>query len=148
MEPEAFWVRVAVGDPNECWPWLKGSANGYGYVWWDGKVQGAHRIAFLLAYGYLPNVCRHSCDNTLCCNPLDLLDGTHLDNMRDMRVRGRSNRGERNGAARLNAELVREIRSSPETQDAIAARLGVTQTAISLIRRGKRWQHIDPSEAT
>jgi hypothetical protein len=92
-----FWPHVQVTTWGECWPWT-GKWNrrtGYGMAWMGQRPSGtgvhthAHRVAFFLAYGHWPVVCRHSCDRPLCCNPLHLQDGTHTDNFWDMWERGR-----------------------------------------------------------
>lgn len=51
-------------------------------------------------------------------------------------------RGERNGLAKLNPALVREIRSSPERNVDIGRRLNVSDTTIGHIRLRKTWKHI------
>lgn len=56
-----------------------------------------------------------------------------------------SNVGERHSQHKLSDESVVEIRSraaSGETQISIAKSLGVSQAAVSLVVRGKRWSHI------
>jgi hypothetical protein len=94
----------------------------------------------------------HHCDNPPCVNPAHLYAGTHADNMRDMRERGRhwyrvdpSNvlRGERCGAAKLTADQVAEIRrvgSQGTTHRAIGLRYGVSKAAIGYILRGRTWR--------
>jgi hypothetical protein len=48
--------------------------------------------------------------------------------------------GEKNGASKLNEQLVAEIRASPESCVAIAKRLGVSFQLISRIRLGQLWK--------
>ena len=59
----------------------------YGRLWYEGKIQLAHRVAYMLAGDViLPGeVIMHSCDNPPCCNPAHLSAGTHADN-KDMRT--------------------------------------------------------------
>ena len=86
-----FWDNVdRSGGPDACWPWT-GSLHqqGYGRVSVFGKRLRAHRVAFLLAYGYMPANVLHECDNPPCCNPECLRDGSHADNMDDMAAKGR-----------------------------------------------------------
>ena len=82
---------VRVGD---CLEWQGGmSGNGYGQIFVDGRTVGAHRLAWVLANGCaIPDGMSvlHSCDNKICCEPAHLHLGTQLDNMREMRERGRS----------------------------------------------------------
>ena len=82
--------------PDDCWPWRAAAANdmGHGQIKYQGRPAAAHRIVFLLAYGHLPPVVRHKCDNPPCCNPAHLEGGTASDNHRDMVERGRIPRGD------------------------------------------------------
>jgi len=88
--PEGFWKRTKkVGDCIE-WTGAK-NGNGYGQVGYHYKHYTAHRLAFLLANGYLPNglVIMHSCDNKLCVKPDHLVAGTHQQNIADAWTRNR-----------------------------------------------------------
>lgn len=108
----------------------------------------ASRVAFFLAYGWLPLVVRHSCDNPPCCNPDHLLAGDYADNTKDMMERKRGNPGKKIGSTNHNSvlteEFVREIRMMlpNHTNRAIAERFGVTPANVSLIRCGKAWVHV------
>jgi len=64
---------------------------GYGAFGFDGKVQKAHRVAYMLTHGPIPDGGHilHSCDNPSCVNPDHLRVGTHTENMRDKLARGR-----------------------------------------------------------
>ncbi len=79
-----FWSKVSGGE--SCWEW-NGSRNedGYGIVKRDGKLRKAHRLAYELAWGPIPDglLIRHRCDNPPCCRPTHLIPGTKLDNARD-----------------------------------------------------------------
>jgi hypothetical protein len=55
----------------------------------QGQWEKVHRVAFRLAYGYAPEVVRHTCDHGLCILPVHLLGGTQADNVTDMMSRGR-----------------------------------------------------------
>lgn len=57
----------------------------------------------------------------------------------------RMSRGEKNGNAVLTADVVRAIREHCRNgayQYAVAAKYGITQSAVSLIMTGKTWKHI------
>jgi HNH endonuclease len=63
---------------------------------WGVKSMTAARAAYLLFKGPIVGdlyVC-HSCDNDSCVNPDHLWLGTHKDNMRDKKVKGRAKRQE------------------------------------------------------
>ena len=83
---ERFWSRVGKKEPDDCWEWL-GCKSGYGYgvFWFNGRRIGAHRVAYELVVGPIPQgaVICHRCDNTSCCNPAHLFAGSQADNMRD-----------------------------------------------------------------
>lgn len=101
---ERFWSKVdRSGGPDACWPWTAGQGrDGYGKFWIEGRTIAAHRIAFLLRAGEIPEGAwvLHSCDAPICCNPEHLRAGSHLENMADMKARGRAASGDRN-ASRL-----------------------------------------------
>ena len=79
--------------PNDCWPW-KGRSftpNGYGafYESVDGQLKGttAHRVAFLLSGGVIPDrytvdhVKERGCVLKSCCNPAHLEAVTLRENI-------------------------------------------------------------------
>jgi len=116
---ERFWGYVAIGAPDECWLWKAGVfSNGYGQFRVGEKKVKAHRVAFEITFGRSVGfgliVC-HSCDNPPCCNPAHLSEGTHATQDREHKRRGARNllvkRGEENGAAKLCAGEVLEIRA-------------------------------------
>jgi hypothetical protein len=51
-----FWARVEK-NPSGCWNWIGsiGTDAGYAQMFWRGKQQLAHRIAWQLQYGEIPD---------------------------------------------------------------------------------------------
>lgn len=89
-----FWKHVDVPfkeDPNICWEWTSATQNkGYGY--WGQHKFLAHRLAFTLFYNRpieKGKVLMHICDNTKCCNPHHLQEGTQAENIQDAASKGR-----------------------------------------------------------
>lgn len=81
---ERFMSRIRV--VGECWEWARARhPGGYGATCYNGKQTKAHRLAYLLFVGPLPDGAwvLHSCDNPPCCNPAHLYAGTATDNNRD-----------------------------------------------------------------
>lgn len=109
-----FWAKVdKSGGPDACWIWTASKVpSGYGSFGVNGRLFGAHRIAWVLENGQIPHdgsyhgmcVC-HKCDNPACCNPAHLFLGTNMDNARDREKKGRGNqpKGDANGV-RLHPE--------------------------------------------
>lgn len=86
-----FWSKVEKSDSG-CWIWSAyRDPKGYGTFGFKGKVQKAHRVAYQLAIGPIPEGAHvlHSCDTPPCVNPAHLRAGTRSDNMRDKVLRGR-----------------------------------------------------------
>ena len=108
---ERFWAKVdRSGGPDACWIWTGGrKGRGYGEFYKDHRLLGAHRVAWELAIGPIPNGldCLHSCDNPPCCNPAHLFLGTQADNNADMVAKGRDARGDKNGSRLHPERLVR-----------------------------------------
>jgi len=164
-----FWQKVDRRTPDECWPWLAGHSSGYGCFKLGGKAVPAHRVAYQLIYGSIPQsigqykscVC-HSCDNPNCVNPNHLILGTMADNTADRDARGRAAtgsrngrhtqpettaRGEQHGRSKLTATQVRLIRSlyaqGNTTHRQLGDQFGVSHTQIRYIVSRKSWAHLD-----
>lgn len=68
--------------------------------------------------------------------------GTPQENADDRIRHGTQARGEDSAQAKLTEADVLEIRASALSQSALAARFGVCQSRISLIRSGRSWKHM------
>lgn len=139
-DEERFWSLVdKAGDTDACWLW-KGTLNkpgGYGRVSWHGKRARAHRVAYLLTYGELPDhleVC-HTCDNPPCCNPKHLFLATHQQNMDDRERKGRGSaqrRGDESPRhkwteAQLD-DICRRFNSGETTAKMLMEEFGISET--------------------
>lgn len=114
-DPEKFWAHTSV-QLNGCRHWNGvPETGGYGVVKIAGRPVKAHRRAWELARGPIPEGMSvlHRCDNRICVEPTHLFLGDAADNMRDMVAKGRgvSRRGERNPMVKLSDEQVRTIRA-------------------------------------
>jgi hypothetical protein len=142
-----FWSYVDQGGPDECWMWLGArDTDGYGLRCFDGHTTGAHKVAWMLTNGSIPQGLHvlHSCDVRGCVNPAHLHLGTHSQNLTEMWARGRMKR-RRNPQTKLTEESVAEIKARYSaggvTQKLLAAEYGVTQSLISKVVRGAAWQN-------
>lgn len=147
---ESFWSRVdQSGGPEACWPWLGGMFDtGYGCVWFQGRAQKAHRVAWQLAHGAAEPKERvlHHCDNRPCCNPYGtdhLFLGTMRDNTEDMVAKGRHNR---DGRRHLREEQIPGIReryaAGGVTLQQLGDEFGVTNICIQHVVKRKTWAHV------
>ena len=76
-EEADFWARAAgYPQPDRCWEWIGHTAgqSGYGAVRYQGVRYYAHRLAYLLAKGQIPDGYHidHLCRRVLCVNPAHL----------------------------------------------------------------------------
>lgn len=65
-----FWEKVEKGP--DCWTWTGAlTSGGYGSIWNGGKSCLAHRLAYQLTVGPVPDGLEldHLCRNTRCVNP-------------------------------------------------------------------------------
>jgi len=78
-----FWLKCRKLDTG-CWMWTASRSGGYGKIKIFGKLSWAHRIAYELTKGPIPEKTEvmHICNHPWCINPDHLQLGTHADNMR------------------------------------------------------------------
>lgn len=139
----------SIPEPNSgCLLWVGGVLpNGYGYMNIGSKNMGAHRAAWIVAYGEIPFgycVC-HKCDVKCCVNTKHLFLGTQKDNVADRDRKGRGASGTRNPFAKLNPGKVRRIRilrSAGIPQRRLAAMFGVSRNCIRLVESRKKWKAV------
>ncbi len=150
MPIEERIIKNSEKQPSGCIVWT-GFKNkkGYGQISVHPREKHsalAHRASYQAFVGSpVPEYMRvcHRCDNPSCVNPVHLFLGTDADNSADMVAKGRSQRGERSGAAKLTEKQVLEIRSRrADHQPTIAQEFGVTQQTISDIIQRRSWKHI------
>lgn len=146
-----FHKHYNIDARSGCWLWKStgGREDKYGGFRWRGKTLSAHRVGFALFKGEIPEgmcVC-HQCDSPRCVNPDHLFLGTHKDNMRDMYAKGRGSIqiGGANSRAKLTEPMVARIiqeRRAGAPYRHLAAKYGVSKSAIGMIVTGRNWQHI------
>lgn len=134
---DRFLEKIVVADSG-CHEWQSTLRyDGYGSVWLDSKTVLAHRAAWLIFRGEIPqgmHVCHH-CDNRRCVNPDHLYLGTPSQNVRDKIQRFPGLWGRMKYGPEMHAK-VKALRASGLTQQAIAGQVGVDQTTVSRIVRG------------
>lgn len=159
-----FTSKFIQKGEDECWNWTGNITGGYGQFKYSGKAIPAHRFAYRVYRGEIPEGLwvLHDCDNPICVNPNHLFLGTAQDNTNDMVSKGRARfncsegpgekacKGEEHGMARLSEDQVKEIRRrykriSYHSTNArqLAVEFGVTQNQITRIVKGERWNHVE-----
>lgn len=140
-DKERFEGKFDRRNKKLCWLW-KGSrgSNGYGKLA-KGCLNetSAHRISYALYVSTIPVgllIC-HKCDVKTCVNPSHLFAASHAWNMRDMRKKGRSAKGTRNGRCRVPWETVVEIRKATGSCRAVGRKYGVHHSYVSAIRKNE-----------
>ncbi len=139
-----FWRFVRKGDG--CWEWLGAKSDGYGTIHHAGRQRKAHRIAYELKYGVVPDGASvlHRCDNPSCVNTDHLFLGTIAENNADRARKGRSAdvRGANSPRAKLTTNQAAEVkrrRLAGETITALAREFGIHHSAVSRIAKGQTW---------
>lgn len=166
---ERFLSKVQI-ERTGCCEWTATTdGRGYGHIRVGDKKVKAYRVAWELFVGPIPKGMHvlHTCDNPLCVRWQGkgvyvvggvsylrhghLWLGDHAANMADMSAKGRATgwpdasslpRGVDRIESKLTEQQVVAIRTSSDSQRTLAARYGVSQVAISKVKRRKTWAHI------
>ena len=138
----------AVPEPNSgCFLWPGAvDQSGYGRVMIKGKCREAHRLAFEVFEGPIPEgrCVLHKCDVRCCVNPKHLFLGSRRDNIVDMDRKGRRTvlSGPSHGNSKLSVEAVQEIRAELSPVKTLVAKYGVTKRVIYNVLRGLSYRGV------
>lgn len=148
---EDVWRYIDVKGDDECWPWTSNRLKfGHGTFTVNFKTYKAHRIVYVLSnpgkatmsltsFNKDSLIVMHSCDNPWCCNPKHLKLGTPMENMKDMRSKGREKYcGYKNRKlSKDDVERIKEALLFGANQYDLASVYGVSQGTISNVNLRK-----------
>lgn len=141
MSPlERFESKYIPVTESGCWIWTASTyTNGYGSFFMKGKLTGAHRAAWRIFKGLIPENMRvcHTCDVPCCVNPSHLFLGTAKDNSQDMLNKDRHGRTCLSSTDIIN---IRKISNLSNTQ--IARQYSVSTKVIWKIKRYETWRNL------
>lgn len=139
-----------------CVLWSGGvTRGGYGHLDVAGVTTRAHRLAWAVANGPIPQGLHvlHRCDVRVCINPAHLFLGTPADNMADKMAKGRhrcgDHSGARSGRAKLTDAVVQQVivrLAAGEVAVVIARELGVNRSTVHGVKSGRSWKHVPRSD--
>jgi hypothetical protein len=136
---ERFLAKTFIMMPLDCWESQTSMARGYGQFALNGGLERAHRAAWMIFNGPIPDGLSvlHHCDNRRCVNLQHLFLGTAGDNARDAQGKGIL-------YTKVTATQVAEIRRRYEAGDIgmrpLALEFGISRSQIQNIVRGRSWQ--------
>lgn len=141
----AFWSHVERSEG--CWVWNGATRkDGYGHVKRNNRFLSAHRHAYELTYGPIPEglLVLHTCDNRRCVRPDHLWLGSHRANTVDMVMKRRA------PGQVLGPEQVRDIRHRHANGSApcreLASGFGVSVGHMQAVVKGRFWSHLASQE--
>lgn len=166
---ERFLRKVSIADSGHCWEWSAGTnehRDGYGQFHvmeknGERRALRAHRVMHFLVTREWPPIVQHKCDNPRCVNPAHLESGDYVSNADDMKKKGRSASGDKNGMRKhperhvrgemsWNSKLtdsdvreIRRLRSIGVQEKVVAARFQIHRNHVGEIFRRKLWSHVE-----
>lgn len=135
------------GYKSPCWIWQGNKdIHGYGRIRVQSVYIKSHRLLWITRNGLIPDdlcVC-HNCDQPACCRPDHLRLDTSPENIRERTRKGRTAHGATNAHAKLNDDLVREMRSLHPTLNyaQLGRKYGIAKGTARLIVMRVWWKHV------
>lgn len=91
---DCFWEKVS--KKEDCWEWIGNISRGYGFIWINKRNILVYRFLywfykgdFLEGRGWYGICVCYKCDNRKCVNLDYLWFGMYVDNMKDVRNKGK-----------------------------------------------------------
>ena len=142
-----FERHISMEPMTGCWLWTAHTIMGYGRFVGCGASTMAHRAAWIIYVGPIPDGISvlHRCDTPECVNPLHLFLGTYTDNVRDAIKKGRFKFppfGEAHHSSKVTIQDVITIRNDPRSIPEIAREYGLTYWATQKIKERLSWKHV------
>lgn len=147
---ERFESKITKAQSG-CWN-FNTTGKGYGKFWANGTKHNAHKFAYQLYTGPIPDGCvvMHSCNNKKCVNPGHLSAGSQSKNRKDAIADGLAKKpptfiGERHYAATVTEDVVKAIRLARSlgcSRGEIRRRFGVSRGCANGIISGATWRHL------
>lgn len=142
---DRFTEKYIPVPESGCWLWIGSSANGgYGQIKNSGKKVLAHRVAWMIRHGSIPDSVDvlHRCDVPCCVNPDHLFLGTDFENQRDSYSKGRGHFQRVDPRAihktyKISQHVVSEIVNSSDTLKTISERYGISVSYACNLRAGR-----------
>jgi len=139
-------INMHHGDRTVCWEWKGTIDKERPYFVIKGKKLLVYRIMFDVMNDIIlkdDELVRHTCDNSICCNPFHLVRGTHQENMDDMTER------ERHGMPHHTVRNIKKLlKDGKQTHSEIAELYGTTRENITAINRGISYKHVEIDDGT
>jgi hypothetical protein len=159
--PMAFINAALASQTDECilWPYAKtkhareyggGPGKDYGSFNLNGRTKAVHAYVCEVVHGPKPDrhEAAHNCGHQPCINPQHLRWATREENQADRVEHGTSNRGERQWASKLTADVVLDLRrrraEGPWDCLAEAERLGINRKSVEDAVKGRTWGWLAP----
>lgn len=150
---EFLMAALQEAKPGDCiiWPYQR-SWNGRGKVFFEGRSQGAHRVACQHMHGPPPSAeheAAHNCGkgHLGCFSPFHMRWATSAENQADRLAHGTLCRGNTSSRSKLSEDQVREVRrlyaTGQYSQRQLAEKFGVARRTIGAMTDGQNWKWMD-----
>jgi hypothetical protein len=145
-------------EEGDCLIWQRATTNGHPVFRVDGKTILVRRYLWAQTKGKIKrkSIMQTTCGDVLCVNPEHLKITTYSklalalgpEVMGGVVRSAAMARARQNGkTAKLNWDLVREIRASDERGSVISRRLSVSHTQVTRVRNNLAWKEHGPWDA-
>lgn len=139
-----FWPNV--DKSGDCWLWTASvNLGGYGLFWNGERTVSAHRFAYELEHGPIPeglDLLHTTCDNTRCVRASHMELGTQADNAADMVRKHRQGKYPRRKLTPDDVRLVRVLCDWGCDPRWIGEQVGILWREVFRIKSRTTWKDV------